>query len=215
MNLLDRITIGQYQEIYAINKQEGDDADKAVESVSILTGKTTRDIEEMPMSEFQVLSKSIVDALAIAQVKTTPSNYLRSGKKIYQINYIVQSYRYGQYVELQHWLAGNLIENMHNILASIAIPVKKFLWIKLPAKNDSTKHKEIADDFKEVSFSEAYGCIVFFCRILSDSIKGIQDYLISEMKGKMPEEQLRKLITDSIGVMDGFTVQRGLQTSKI
>lgn len=209
MKLLDNLTIGQYQALYLNSKSKDDEEDKKTQAVAIATGKTPRQIDEMPMHEFQVLSHSVVIAYEKAKLNAHPIPFLKSGKRIYEINYIPASYRYAQFVECQTWLKSDIIENMHNILASISNPVRRFLWLKLPGKNDSRNHEMIAEDFKGVRFKEAYGCIVFFCKVFAASMKGLEGYLRAETR--MTKKEADKLMTDLTLVLDGFTTQSELQ----
>lgn len=211
---LENLTVGQYQQLYSINCSDLDKTDKAIQSVSVVTGKTERQIEDMPVHEFNQISAAILALLSLSKLKTEPSNFLTSGKRVYQIQYILPKLRSGQYIELQHWMNGNLIDNLHLILASIANPCRKFLWLKLPGKNDSKNHARVAEDMQNVKFGEAYGCVVFFCKLFSDSIKGLEDYLSCHLKESQEKTKLVQTLTDLASVMGGYSTPKGLRTTR-
>ena len=204
-----KLTVGQYQQLYIIAKSEDDELDKSMQSVEVITGKSS---DDMPLNEFNKLSREIVAAINSQRLNTKPVSFLKSGKKLYQVNYKVGTLRAGQNAELQHWLKDkDWIQNMDKILASIVVPIKSYLWVKLPGKNQSEKHEQVAEDMQSVDFSEAFGCVVFFCKIFAGSINAILPSLAKRMP-KMEREKLLTLQTDLMKIMDGFTTQNGLLT---
>lgn len=205
-----RITVGQYQELYSISKSEDSDIEKAIQSVCVVTGKTAMEVEDMPIGEFKQLSQSVIYEFHKASLNAHPKSFLKARGKLFQVNYIPSTLRSAQYTELQAWLGGDLIENLHLILASIVFPVKKYLWVKLPGKNDSSKHKEVAELIKEMDFYEAYGCVIFFCKLFNASIKGTLNYLESS---KQMTKEYKKLKQDLMNVLDGSLTQSGWLSS--
>lgn len=204
-----KLTVGQYQQLYAISKSEDDELEKSMQCVEVITGKSA---DEMPLNEFNKLNRDIVAAINSQRLNTKPVSFLKSGKKLYQVNYKVGTLRAGQNVELQHWLKEkDWIQNMDKILASIVVPIKKYLWVKLPGKNQSENHEQVAEDMREIDFGEAFGCVVFFCKIFAASINSI----LPSLAKQMPKEERQKLLilqTDLMKIMDGFTTQNGLLT---
>lgn len=214
MNLLSEITIGQYQQLYAIEKQEGDEFEKSLQRVAVITGMTDRELEDMPLMRVNEIAKGIRIACEQAVLNNSPVDFLKSGNKIYQVQYMISRMRAAQYSELQTWLNGDIIENLHKILASIVVPVKKWLWVYVPGKNDSAKHPEVSEHMKDVNFNDAYGCVVFFCRLYNALIKDMQGYLELQLVKKMSPEEAKKLMGDLMKVMDGFTIPNELRTSR-
>ena len=204
-----KLTVGQYQQLYAIAKSDEDELDKSLQSVEIITGKSA---EDMPLNEFNKLSREIVSSINSQRLNTSPVSFLKSGNKLYQVNYKIGTLRAGQNVELQAWLKEkDWIRNMDKILASVVVPIKKYLWVRLPGKNQSENHEQVAEDMQAVDFSEAFGCVVFFCKIFAGSINAILPSLAKQMP-KMERQKLLTLQTDLMKTMDGFTTQNGLLT---
>jgi hypothetical protein len=206
-----KLTVGQYQALYAIAKSSDDDLEKATQSVAVLTGKTDSEVDEMPLIEFNELSRKAADSLASLRLNTKPVSFLKANGRLYQINYKPGTLRAGQNTELQAWLKEpDWIKNMDKILASIAVPVKKYLWVKLPQRNRSEDHEQVSEDMQAVDFSEAFGCVVFFCKIFAVSIKSILPYLDQAMlKAGKTKEESKTFQTGLMKLLDGFTIQNG------
>ncbi len=209
-----KLTVGQYQELWAIAKSEDLPEDKSTQSIAVVTGKTPAEVDDLPLNEYKLLDREIAKSLNELRLNTKPVSFLKVGKKLYQVNYKVGTLRAGQNTELQHWLKENdWIKNMDKILASAVVPCRRTLWWTLPLKNRSEDHEQVSEDMQAVDFSEAYGCVVFFCKIFAASIKGILPSLIPEMmKAGKTREQALTFQTDLMKTLDGFTIQNGSLT---
>lgn len=208
-----KLTVGQYQQLYAIAKSDQDELEKSLQSVAVLMNKTIEQVEDMPLNEFNALNRKIVSSINSLRLNTHPVSFLKANGRLYQVNYKIGTLRAGQNTELQAWLKSkDWIDNIDKILASCVVPVKKYLWVYLPGKNDSRKHEQVCEDMQAVDFSEAYGCVVFFCKLFAASIKGIRPYLESQMiaKGKSQTES-QKVLTDLMKTLDGYTTPNGWQ----
>lgn len=207
-----KLTVGQYQELWAIAKSEDLPEDKSTQSIAVVTGKTPAEVDDLPLNEYKLLDREIAKSLNELRLNTKPVSFLKVGKKLYQVNYKVGTLRAGQNTELQHWLKENdWIKNMDKILASAVVPCRRTLWWTLPLKNRSEDHEQVSEDMQAVDFSEAYGCVVFFCKIFAASINSI----LPSLAKQMPKKERQKLLilqTDLMKIMDGFTTQNGLLT---
>lgn len=204
-----KLTVGQYQQLYAVAKSDLPVEEKQTQSVAILTGKTDEEVDNMPMIEFLALAREATASVGELRLNTKPVSFLRSGKKLYQVNYKVGTLRAGQNTELQHWLKeADWIGNMDKILASIVVPIKSYLWVKLPTRNRSEDHEKVSEDMQQVDFSEAYGSVVFFCKVFAASINGIQPFLGKAMtKAGKTREEIQDFQTALTKTLDGFTTQ--------
>ncbi len=209
-----KLTVGQYQQLYAIAKSDMEPEEKSIQSVAIITGKTTDEVEDMPFIEFKALDRKCADSINALRLNTKPISFLKCNGKRYQVNYKIGTLRAGQNTELQAWLrAPDWIDNMDKILASAVVPVKKYLWVYLPGRNNSHDHAKVCEDMQDVDFSEAYGCVVFFCSLFAASIKGIQPYLEKQiMKAGKTRDQSQTILMDLMKTLDGFTTPKGLQS---
>lgn len=208
-----KLTVGQYQQLYAIAKSEDPFEEKAIQSVAVVTGKTIEEVEEMPLNEFNALNRRITSSINALRLNTKPVSFLQSGRKLYQVNYKIGTLRAGQNTELQHWLKEkDWIQNMDKILASVVVPIKRYLWVRLPQKNRSEDHEQVSEDMQAVDFSEAFGCVVFFCKLFAASINGILPSLEVEMlKAGKTREEIQTLQTALTRTLAGFITQSELQ----
>jgi hypothetical protein len=59
------LTVGQYQQLYAIAKSDDDELEKSAQSISVITGRPVSEVEEMPLNEFNALNRKIVSTISI------------------------------------------------------------------------------------------------------------------------------------------------------
>lgn len=205
-----KLTVGQYQQLYAIAKSEDSFEEKAIQSISVVTGKTIDAVENMPINEFNALNRKITSSINALRLNNKPVSFLKGGGNLYQVNYKIGTLTAGQNTEIQYFIKDkDWILNMDKILASIVVPIKKYLWVKLPTKRKT--HEEVAEDMQQVDFSEAYGCVVFFCKIFSGSVIGILPCLEKEMlKNGRTREEVQTFRTGLMKTLDGFTTPQEL-----
>jgi len=198
------ITLRQYQSLYAITKSELDEWDRVTESVAVVTGKTSREVEDMPVMEFNTQAKIVTDILT-TEIIIAAKKIIEVNGRSYGILYEPSKLTRGQYVTIQHFLQGDLIDNCHLIMASLTYNPKT-------KKHEAERHNEIAEDFKDVDFAIIYSACVFFCDLFKTFIKSLQDYLVKETK--MNKMEVQKILGDFSSVMDGFIPQSKLQNLK-
>ena len=204
MKNLSKLTVGEYQQLYSIHTSKDDDMDKAVQSVAILTGKARWEVEDMDFKQFSQLTKeiSILFTPQVGQPKTS----IRINKKRYAVILNPRKITYGQYIDLQTFLKGNLIENLHKIMACLVVPKKLFGR----GKYDGANHEEISTGIQDCNFIDVQSTCVFFSLLWSSSIKATIPYLNQEMKKKnlkLPETALQN-------IMDGFLTLPLLRSTK-
>lgn len=200
------MTVLQYQQLYKIEKSDLDETEKDMQVVSVMTGLPESEVENMQLSEFKKVRTEAYNKMAGLKLSNKPVSFLKANGRLYQLNYKIATITAGQNTEIQWWLKEpDWILNMDKILASIAVECNKLSWVKLP-KRKQRPHEERAEDMQAVDFEKAYGCVVFFCKIFSGSIKGILPFLEKEMTkaGKKMEDVLQ-FRTDLIKTLDGFT----------
>jgi hypothetical protein len=216
METFNSLTVWQYQELYRIAKSDMDGLDKMTESVAVLIGKTNRDIEDMPLPEFNRLSAEISKIFESAKLEADPKRIIDTGTRKYGITYEPKNLRAGQYIEVQEFGKGDIIENLHLIMASISYPVKKNFWGRWVAgKNDSSRHEIVANDMLSAKFIDVYSACVFFCHLLKNSIVGLESYLEKRMKQEGLNKNLTKLLMmDLAAALDGFIPPLKSQNTK-
>jgi len=203
MKNLSKLTVGEYQALYSIHTSKDEEIDKAVASVSILTGKTRWEVEEMDFKEFTHLTKEL-NILFDAFVSGKPKTKLKINKIVYSVCLNPRKLSAGQYIDLQHFLKGNLIDNLHKIMACLVVPKKRFGV----GKYDGENHELISTGIQDLNFTDIHSTCVFFSLLWSHSIKAIAPYLNQEVmrtnQGTSP--------LDLQSIMDGFSMLPRLQS---
>lgn len=210
MRTFKNITVGEYQQLYAIHKGADDEIDKSVQSVAILTGKTRWEVEEMPLDEFRRTAKEITVIYFSALEEQKPKSYIKVAGKWYKICLNPRQITAGQYIDLQHFLKGNQIENLHKLFACLLIPVKKFGFFYSEGKYNGENHQQLSEDIVNCKFIEVHSTCVFFSKLWKLSIKAMEPFLSKEIQKMIPSLQKMDLQT----IMDGFLTQSQLQSLK-
>lgn len=200
------MTLGQFQEIYKVQKSDIDREEKLTEMVAILANKTVNEVEAMKVPDFEKLAIKVKEALREPLVTQKPeealNGYHKPEKLIggYGITYELGKLDRGQYVTVMHFLQGDYIENAHLILASITYNQKTL-------QHESDRHQQIADELQEVDLAIIAPCLLFFCHVFETSIKSLGSYLGKQLtKGKNPQEA-SYLLTTLTAALDGYSMQ--------
>lgn len=197
----DKITVGQFQQIYELSNSNADDFDKTVKAICILHNKTEAEVDDMTQAEFAKIAKETAFVFT-NKIPGKARRYIRVNGRKYGVQYDPRKIRFRQYAEVC-FNASTLIPNLHRVMASIVQPVKMgVLW----RRNKAEDHDRISDDLLNARFVDVYHAAVFFCTLYRNSITSIRDYLVEEMmaKGKTREEA-EMLLDLSIHATDGFS----------
>jgi predicted nucleotide-binding protein (sugar kinase/HSP70/actin superfamily) len=216
-----KLTIKKFQELQAISTLEMPEFDKAQKLVECLTDKTTDEVEAMPLYKFDKLCKELKELFDINVEKlqnTKPKALIVANGKPYHLNFNIMQHPFnaGRYVEIATF-ATDTIGNMHNILASMATPLKwswrKMRYVKM--QYDATKHEQYANDMLHADFEHAYHSSVFFYLVFIHSIKSSKDYLVAEMMmAGVNQQEAVESIETLLKVLDGCITQRWYQNLK-
>lgn len=181
---IDELTIKQYLKLKAIAEAEIDEMQMLVKMYSELSGL---DVEDVRKLSYEELNK-------INDIKHLENNNkiklkFKIGNKRFKIIWQEQELSTEQYIDVTHFCSqNNLEDNLHNILASLAIEVN---WVGKTKGYDGSKHKEVAQLFyNNVKIKDVYPLVVFFCEYYQELTRGmltyfqehpqaIQDFMIS------------------------------------
>jgi predicted nucleotide-binding protein (sugar kinase/HSP70/actin superfamily) len=216
-----KLTIKKFQELQAISTLDMPEFDKAQKLVECLTDKTTDEVEAMPLYKFDKLCKELKELFDINVEKlqnSKPKALIVANGKPYHLNFNIMQHPFnaGRYVEIATF-ATDTIGNMHNILASMATPLKwswrKMRYVKM--QYDATKHEQYANDMLHADFEHAYHSSVFFYLVFIHSIKSSKDYLVAEMMmAGVNQQEAVESIETLLKVLDGCITQRWYQNLK-
>lgn len=191
---IENLTVGQYQELYKIHTSQDDDIDKAVASISILTGKPRWDVEEMPMAQFTSISQEIAILFSNPTIKPRVVKSVKIEKQKYAVILDPKKLSTGQYIDLQHFLKENMVENLHKLMACLLIPVN---YLSIKGKYDGENHEKISEGVQNLKYVEIYSTCVFFSTLWTRSIKAIGTYLAKQMNREMKSRNLDPILTET------------------
>lgn len=195
MKSLSKLTVGEYQELYKIHRSKDDDLEKSILSVAVITGKTRWEVEEMDLAEFNEQARVISILFSSPVDRVAPKIQVKVNNKKYRICLNPRKISFGQYVDIQHFLKGNMIENMHKLFACLLVPYK---FMK-QGKYDGANHEQVAEGVLYMNFIDVHSTCVFFLTLWNASIKATTAYLKQEWKketnSQLPETVLQ-IITD-------------------
>lgn len=196
----ETLTVGEYQELFAIMRSEMDDLDKSIECVAVLTGKTAKQVEEMDIQDFNRCNRELAKIFSEVEIKYKPIKFINIGGVKYRICYNPKRMSAGQYIDIMTFGKGNLIENLHKIFASLLIRAR------LIGKEhyDGTGHEILAARVQDINFITVHSTCVFFSALWNNFTKAIHPYLAREMEKKGISPNLIREM-DLTTIMAGFT----------
>jgi len=196
-----KLTIKKFQELHQISLFECDEMEKSIMLVKTLTGKSDKEIDEMPVSKYNKLCKKINEAFELENEKMLndkPRNLVRANGNWYWLNYDIAMppMNAGKYVEIAEFTK-DTIGNLHKIMATMATPVKLTIFgFKKKCEVDYTNHEKIANDMLEMEFKNAYHSAVFFWAVFTKSIQNFRNYFQS-IQNNQKENQ-----TEQVNLVD-------------
>lgn len=202
-----KLTIQKFQELYEISKVEVDEIQKSIMLVKALTGKTDIELEEMPVSKYNILCKEVkeaFDSMNDKMLKGKPQNTIKANGKRYFLNYEIAMppMSAGRYVEIASF-SEDVIGNLHKIMATMAVPARFVGYGWKPVKNYKwDNHEQVANDMLFADFKHAYHACVFFYAVFIKSIKSSVNYFKSLNPRK--QEEIQELLLSLERVSAGY-----------
>ncbi len=142
----DKITLGKFQQIDAINEKPLSDIDKVLFSTCIVFDKTEHELDnEDPVKVVKMTEK----LTKIFQAPFEPSAFPKIGK--YFINYDISKVTLGQFIELNYFMQDKPVQHAHYILASVS----NKRWMK----NKASDHRRKAEYFLTRSIAKIMGSL--------------------------------------------------------
>jgi len=210
----NELTVEQYQRLYKTITSEGrSNLDVLVEVISTCEGIAEDEIDSWPFEKLVQKEKeySFLEALNFDK---TAKNYIDANGKRYYFVHQIEKIPAARYIEVKHFGKGDFIENLHTLMASCVLPMKKGIFGWKLGKYDARKHSEYANDLKQAKFVEVYNCVVFFYLVLSGWISSSQDYLKNQFQTVMTPEQSQMVVDLLVSITDGYTVLNKSQNLK-
>lgn len=180
------MTISQIQEFHSLGQL--DTIDKKIEALSIITGKTIDEIEELPMDEILEEFRKI----DFMPKNTTPKFKFKHKKRTYKLISNPLELKAHKWIELQEIFNGDIIESLDKIIALLSYEVNIFGNLK---KEDVTDFNRKVTDFASLDFAIAHNYALFFLKVYPELLKTTLSYLneeLNQLKNQVPESEQHK-----------------------
>jgi len=172
-----QISIGQFQQLQKLTEPT---LDNQIKTLSILSGRTTDEIEDLPIVEMerQLTRLAFMSELPTAKNLTA----FHSGNYVYRFAANQHQLTAGQFITVQDLFAGgNWIDNLHKIMAALCVPYRIMLPKRMELK--AVDFESTAELFqKKMPISLAYAYTLFFSTCLPELLEAIQVFLEAEAK---------------------------------
>ncbi len=184
------MTIGQFIKCKAITELESDPLQRNILMLAELSGLSIDEIEALPINKLQEGIKKFASIQDLKPNEKVKMKFKVGGNR-FECIWKTQELTAYQYIDFTHY-STDPINNIHNILASICVPVS--FWGKR-SKYDGAKHKNHAKLFHDkMKIKDAYPIMLFFCTYLAELESNMQTYLIKEVESlkKKVQTNLKK-----------------------
>lgn len=180
----DKLPLGKYLNILRINEGRGEEIDKQVATLAVLTDKSEDELLNMPIGEYSALAKQskFLEVEPDTHAGRAPA-VVNLGKWKLFCNGDIGKMTTVQYIDFQTF-AKDAIHNLPQLLSVILVPVgKKY--------NTDYDIIELQKDIKDsLSVREAYCVSAFFLSRFRASIKGMLIY--SKWKARWMRDKEKK-----------------------
>lgn len=173
------ITIGQFIELQSIKSIDSDVIDFMIDFVSTISNLTYKEVSSLSVTDLRKIYDSLAWFNEGVKESKIVERYELDGV-MYVANIDISKITANQYVSIMTALKNGTDSNLHHIMAALYIPYGK--------KYDDIPANEVAEKFyKNMPITIAYPLAVFFCNLLSNSMKDINLYLSNQAIAKTRE----------------------------
>ena len=208
----DDISIGQYIELRPVLLADMNDIERLIHLLAVLLKQPTQEIKKLKIEEYRNIHKDL--KFLDSELPREVQNRFEINGKWYEIVLNANELNGGQYMSITSKLKDSqndpeyVYNNLHEILASISIPVekKRLGWKHLEI--EPSYYKDTAEAFyKHLPMSIAYPIGVFFYNLSQSLMKSIQDYSNQKLTEaeKMKMEVMRDFLADGDGSLRSIT----------
>jgi len=183
-----QVSIAQYQEIQRLDKK--DEIDYLINSISVLCKADIPEVEALTLTQLREINSEMKFLLTMPEKFV---NQFKIGNEVYIVDPAINHVTAGQYIDLNKYIQEGVEENLHKIMTCFCFPTtKRFMKRRRKRYGDGYDLNELAERFQYgATMDVVYPVTLFFCTLINDSMPGIQDYLIKELK-KMNQEVREK-----------------------
>lgn len=212
MNWKD-LTVAHYQALYPVlMSKDLTPFEREVLIVSILHNITETQIDHLHLDKYKELRAAC--SFIYTDIPGRPKKHLRGKKRRYKVVYQVDKIPFARYAEIQQFKGETekeYIDNLHMVVASMVVPMRRRLGIWVKDKYDASAHGDYAEDLQESSFVDVFHTVVFFYHLYNALIKTMSGYMIEQMmKQGKSRDQATEEHAALCSALDGFITANGL-----
>jgi hypothetical protein len=208
------VSVYQFQQLEQLKTDDNFEA--IVKVVAIIYNLTEKQVDAMPMNEFNKKCKEI-EFIYKEQLPSKTCKYIKANGNVYRFIPDIREIRVGgtgRYITTKYFQR-DVVQNLHRIAASMVMPQKKSWFGYRDLKYQDQDHDIYAEDLLSASIVEVYGMVVFFCKVYLNWMDNSKDYLESLLKAaKMSQSESEKVVNDLWTLMAGSIKQQLLPNTK-
>lgn len=178
------MTLQMYEHLSKIAESDTDDIEKQIQMVSVLTGKTTKEVEDLPISEYHSLAKKTVFLMREPAVEQIKSNTVKINERAYVITNDVTKITTAQYIDFQEYMKQG--KNLANVLSTLLVPKGE--------KYGEADFLEVKKDIERLPICTALGLNAFFLQRFAKLIANTLHCSISTLTSEGEKTKAKELI---------------------
>ena len=178
------MTLQMYEHLSNIAESDTDDIEKQIQMVSVLTGKSVKEVEDLPISEYHSLAKKTVFLMREPAVEQIKSNTVKINERVYVITNDVTKITTAQYIDFQEYMKQG--KNLANVLSTLLVPKGK--------KYGEADFLEVKKDIERLPICTALGLYAFFLQRFAKLIANTLHCSMSALKSEEGKTKAKELI---------------------
>ena len=178
------MTLQMYEHLSKIAESDTDDIEKQIQMVSVLTGKSVKEVEDLPISEYHSLAKKTVFLMREPAVEQIKSNTVKINERVYVITNDVTKITTAQYIDFQEYMKQG--KNLTNVLSTLLVPKGE--------KYGEADFLEVKKDIERLPICTALGLNAFFLQRFAKLIANTLHCSISTLTSEEEKTKAKELI---------------------
>lgn len=178
------MTLQMYEHLSKIAESDTDDIEKQIQMVSVLTGKSVKEVEDLPISVYHDLAKKTVFLMREPAVEQIKSNTVKINERVYVITNDVTKITTAQYIDFQEYMKQG--KDLANVLSTLLVPKGE--------KYGEADFLEVKKDIERLPICTALGLYAFFLQRFAKLIANTLHCSMSALKSEEGKTKAKELI---------------------
>lgn len=178
------MTLQMYEHLSKIAESDTDDIEKQIQMVSVLTGKSVKEVEDLPISVYHDLAKKTVFLMREPEIEQIKSNTVKINERVYVITNDVTKITTAQYIDFQEYIKQG--KNLANVLSTLLVPKGE--------RYGEADFLEVKKDIERLPICTALGLNAFFLQRFAKLIANTLHCSISTLTSEGEKTKAKELI---------------------